>query len=249
MVAGADAVAESGLARLEVVEDRGRRRRADPGDAQGHHLDQRVERSDAAGRLDPDVRRDGAAHEREILVGGAGRREPGGGLDEVAAGCLGQVAGSDLLVVGQVGVLEDDLDDGAGSMRDVDHGPDVRLDVGVAPGLEGADLDDHVELARAVADRPDGLEDLGHGQVVAVREADRRADRDGRPVQDLPGPDDIGGPHADGRDVIGQRQPAAGLHEGVVELRPEQRVVDRLGDVAVGQGVDREGRLGHVALT
>ena len=79
------------------------------------------------------VRRDAATHEREVLVGRAGRREPGGGLDEVAAGRLGQVARPDLLVVGQVGVLEDDLDDGAGGVRDVDHGPDVRLDVGVAP--------------------------------------------------------------------------------------------------------------------
>ena len=36
---------------------------------------------------------------------------------------------------------------------DLDDGPDVRLDVGVAAGLEGADLEDHVELGRAVAER------------------------------------------------------------------------------------------------
>ena len=43
-----------------------------------------------------------------------------------------------------------------------------------------------------------------------------------------------------------RREPAAVLDERIVQLRPEQRVVDRLGDVAVGQGGDREGRLGHV---
>ena len=36
-------------------------------------------------------------------------------------------------------------------------------------------------------------------------------------------------------------QPAAGLDEGVVELRAKQRVIDRLGDVAIGQVVDGEG--------
>ena len=36
-------------------------------------------------------------------------------------------------------------------------------------------------------------------------------------------------------------EPAARLDERVVELRAQQRVVDRLGDVAVGQVVDGEG--------
>ena len=49
-------------------------------------------------------------------------------------------------------------------------------------------------------------------------------------------PGDVGRPDADRGDVVGEREPAAGLDEGVVELRAEQRVVDRLGDVAVGQG-------------
>ena len=61
-------------------------------------------------------------------VGGeAGRR-----LDEVRAGDLGHVAGPDLLVVGQVGVLEDDLDDRAAGVGGVDNGADVQPDVTVA---------------------------------------------------------------------------------------------------------------------
>ena len=46
---------------------------------------------------------------------------------------------------------------------------------------------------------------------------------------------DVGRPDADGRDVVLGRQPAAVLDERVVELGPQQGVVDRLGDVALGQ--------------
>ena len=110
-------------------------------------------------------------------------------LTKSAAGGLAQVAGPDLLVVGQVGVLEDDLDERPGGVGDVDDRRDVGQDLGVATRLEGPDLDDHVELPRAVADRPHRLEHLGHGQVVAVREADRRPDRDvgARPGSPAPG--------------------------------------------------------------
>ena len=69
---------------------------------------------------------------REVVVRRAAGREPGRGLDEVGPGGLGQAAGADLLVVGQVGVLEDDLDDRAGGMGDLDDRRDVGLDVGVA---------------------------------------------------------------------------------------------------------------------
>ena len=112
-----------------------RRGRPDARHAEGHDLEQRVERADAAGGLDLDVRRGVGAHQAQVLVGRPARGEAGRGLDEVAAGRLGQAAGADLLVVGQVGVLEDDLDDGAGRVGDLDDGRDVGLDVGVAAGL------------------------------------------------------------------------------------------------------------------
>ena len=44
------------------------------------------------------------------------------------------------------------------------------------PDLQRADLDDHVELGRAVGERLPRLDDLGRGGVAAVREADDRAD-------------------------------------------------------------------------
>ena len=63
-------------------------------------------------------------------------------------------------------------------------------------------------------------------------------DRDVRPVEDRPGPADVGRPDADRRHVVLGRKPAAVLDERVVELGPQERVVDRLGDVALGQVVD-----------
>ena len=96
----------------------------------------------------------------------------------------------------------------------------MTMSISVAPSAE--------RLAR--------LEDLGRRQVVAVREADRRADRDVRAAP--------GSPARDGRRPAGRtptrrrtRRPAgrSSVEERVVELGPQQRVVDRLGDVAVGQ--------------
>ncbi len=95
------------------------------------------------------------AHQDQVLVRRPARREPRRCLDEVAAGGLGDVAGADLLVIGQVGVLEDDLDDRAGpAVGDFDDGGDVVVDLGIPAGLEGSDLEDHVELECAVADAP-----------------------------------------------------------------------------------------------
>ena len=206
-------------------------------DAEGHDLEQRVERPDAAGGLDLDVRRRVGAHQAQVVVGRAARREPGRGLDEVGAGGLGQAAGADLLVVGQVGVLEDDLDDRAGGVGDLDDRGDVGLDVGVAAGLEGADLDDHVELGRAVGQRLARLEDLGRGRWLPCGKPMVVPTATSVPARIACGPPDVGRPDADRRDVVLGRQPAAVLDERVVELRPQQRVVDRLGDVALGQVV------------
>ena len=79
------------------------------------------------------------------------------------------------------------------------------------------------------------LEHLDLGRVVPVREADGGADRDVGPFEDRPGAPDVGRPHAHGGDVVLRGQPAAVLDERVVELRPQERVVDRLGDVVFGQ--------------
>ena len=74
-----------------------------------------------------------------------------------------------------------------------------------------------------------------------MREADRRADLDVGPGEDRDSAADVDRPDADRGDVVLGGQPAARLDEGVVELRPQQRMVDRLRDVALGQVVDGEG--------
>src|SRR4029079_6369445 len=101
------------LAGTEVEDDRLGGRRADPGDAQLHDREQRVERADASRGLDLDMGRGVGAHQAQVVMRRPGRREAGAGLDEVATGGLREVAGPDLLVVGEVGVLEDHLDDRA----------------------------------------------------------------------------------------------------------------------------------------
>ena len=199
-------------------------------------VEERVERSNTAGGLDRDVRRRVRAHQPQVVVRGATRREAGRGLDEVGAGGLGQVAGADLLVVGQVGVLEDDLDDRAGRVGDLDDGRDVGLDVRVAAGLERADLDDHVDLGRArrasarcASKTLVSVRWLPCGKPIVVptltsvpsRIAAARATSAGRT-------------HTDATSYsAARRQPS--VDERVVQLRPQQRVVDRLGDVALGQ--------------
>jgi hypothetical protein len=171
-------------------------------------------------------------------VGGARSGEAGRRLHEVGARRLGRPAGSDLLVVGQVCVLEDDLDDRAGSMGDLDDGRDVCPDVDIPTRLERADVQHHVDLAGALLECPPRLEDLGRGQVTAVREPDDRADLHVRPGDELGRAGDVDGADGHRCDVVLDRKAAVLLDEVVVELGPEQRVIDRLRNVAVGESID-----------
>ena len=82
------------------------------------------------------------------------------------------------------------------------------------------------------------LRRLRRGRVAAVREADDGRDEHVRAGDELRCGSDVGGPDGGRRDVVAERQLDALADGGEVELRPQQRVVDRLGDVAVLQGVD-----------
>ena len=180
------------------------------------------------------------AHQPEVVERGARWREPGRGLDVVGAGALDRLAAADDLVLGQVRVLEDDLDDRPRGMGDVGHRPDVGLDALVLARAQPADVDDHVELGRAVADRPDGLEDLGLGPVRSVREADHGPDDDVGPGQELATERDVGRSAAHRRDLVPRRDGAAFPHVVERELGSQQRVVDGLGDPLVRQVLDRQ---------
>ena len=74
--------------------------------------------------------------------------------------------------------------------------------------------------------------------VAAVREADDGADLHIGPAQHLP-PRDIGRADADRGHVVLGREAEVVLDEGVVELRAQQRVVDRLRELALGHVGDR----------
>ena len=128
-------------------------------------------------------------------------------LDEVAARGLRQLARPDLLVVRQVGVLEDDLDDRTGGVRDLHHRGDVRLHLGVPTRPEGADEQHHVQLRGAVGERWRASATLMAVDVVAVREADGRADLDVGAAQDVRGPHDVRRAAAHGCHVV-RRRPA-----------------------------------------
>ena len=181
------------------------RRRADPGHAEVHHLDQRIERPDPAGRLDLDVRR------ACLAASGAGRRgsrppaaNPVEVLTKSAPAASVSVAGPDLLVVGQVGVLEDHLDDRARRRGRPRRPPRCRPATSrVAAGLQGADVDDHVDLGRAVGERPARLGDLGR-RSSSCRAGSRRPSRPRR--RSRPGSRraraDVDRPDADRRDVV-----------------------------------------------
>src|SRR3954468_4187620 len=133
-------------------------------------LDRVLRRPDAAGGLDPDLAAGGGAevadrlqHDQADRQGGGGGHLAGGGLDEVAAGEHRQPGGAADVVQGhQLAGLEDDLEVRVPAR--LLHRDDLVEHVEVAPGQEGAAVDDHVDLVGAV----------GHG-VPHVGELDRAA--------------------------------------------------------------------------
>ncbi len=155
-------------------------------------------------------------------MGGSAGGKSGRGLHEVGAGGLGQLAGPDLLVVGEIGVLEDDLDDRPSSMSHVDHGRDIGLDIAVATGLQRADLEHHVELGRAIGEGALCLEHLCLGLMIPMGKADGGADGDVRPVQQPVGTGNVRRTHAHRRHVVFGSQPAPLLDERIVELGAQQ---------------------------
>ncbi len=104
--------------------------------------------ADAAGGLDAEVGPNGLAHEAHVLDGGAAGGEAGGGLHEVRATLDGEAARADLLLLGVQAALDDHLEVCAAGVSGLGHGCDVGAHHVVVAGLEFADVDDHVDLAR-----------------------------------------------------------------------------------------------------
>ena len=112
-------------------------------------------------------------HERYVLARRAAPAEAGGGLDIVRRGVGHDLAELDLLLVGEHTGLDDDLEDVAvaGDL----HGIDLLQDFIVLAFLDPAEVDDHVDLGRAVGYGGLGLHALDAAGNVAVGEADDRA--------------------------------------------------------------------------
>ena len=66
-----------------------------------------------------------------------------------------------------------------------------------------------------------------------MRKADYRADGDAGPGEQLDRAGDIGGAAAHRRHLVARGELAAIGYESVIELWPQQRMVDGLGDVLV----------------
>ena len=122
-------------------------------------------------------------------------------------------------------------------MGDLDDSGDLLPHVIVASRPQGGDVDHHVDLGRAFFERPPCFEDFGGRRGAAVRKADNGADLDVRSIEQRARARHIAGTNRGGRDIVAGRQLAAVRDEGVIELGPQQRVVDRLGDLRVGQPV------------
>ena len=158
-----------------------------------------------------------------VVEGRTAGGEAGRCLDEVGTGLGHDVAHLDLLVVGQQAGLDDDLQHlVAHSSLD---GGNVIADVVVLLVLQPADVNDHIDLGRAVLDGCFSLKGLAFGVHSAKGEADDAADRHAaRHILD--GLLDVAGVDADRRAVVGDGLIAEGADLGPGCLGLEQGVVD-----------------------
>ena len=168
-------------------------------------------------------------------------------LPEGSTGELRDGAGLDLLFVGQEAGLDDDLDLGT-ALDGVDNALDVALDKQPVAGLDGADIDDHVDLTSALGGGIGGLEGLRLGGAGAERESDDAARRHAAALELLGDILNVGGVHAHAGAVI-----LLGLVADLADLvdagfRLQVGMVNVLGHVCRGIAVAGGGRLGLRAV-
>src|SRR5262249_47595438 len=126
---------------------------ADARRAGGDHRLQALEITDATCGLDAHLLADHAPHERNISRGGAAWATSSGGLDVIRAGGLRQRARGDLLIVGEQRRLDDDLAERPRFATRKGDRLDVALDNAQLTRFQCADVDDHVDLSRAIENR------------------------------------------------------------------------------------------------
>ena len=112
--------------------------------------------------------------EGHILPGGSAAAKAGGGLDIVRPGGGDDFAEFDFFLIGEEAALDDDFEELAlaGGL----DGLDFRQELVPLLVLHPADVDDHVHFLRPVVHGVRCHEAFGGGGVIAVGEADDRAD-------------------------------------------------------------------------
>ncbi len=138
--------------------------------ARGCHSPQIVERAYAARCLHAHQRADGGAHQRDIVRRGARGAESGGRLDVIGAGLFRKHAGQRLFRIRQQRGFDDHLHDGAALMRNPHYAFDIRAHRIAIARFQCADVDHHIDLARALTHGRPCLGGLGFGTRSAQRE-------------------------------------------------------------------------------
>jgi hypothetical protein len=202
---------------------------ADAGGAGVEHGGGVGEGADAAGGFDAGTMSGYSAEQGDVVRGGAAGGETGAGLEEVGSGGESDLGGAEFFFEGEEAGFEDDLDDGALGVGQFDDAADVLTDsfvVGGLAGLEEADVEDHVEVVRAVLEDAGGLVALGAGERGSKGKAKDDADGDAGSGEGGGGERDPGGvDHGTGEAVLGGfvaelkdlGAGGVGLEEGVVE--------------------------------
>ena len=119
-------------------------------------------------------------------------------------------------------------------MRQLDHSMNIPLHIFPVPAEHLADIHDHVQLFRAVVERPAGFRSLDGGGVAAMGETDRGASLHRAAAQNFRAPVEVVGHDADAPALIFEPQPAALLELLVRQRGIQQRMINHLGDFVVG---------------
>jgi hypothetical protein len=203
------------------------------------------EGADASGGFDAGTGSGYSAEESDVVGGGAAGGEAGAGLEEVGAGREGDLRGAEFFFEGEQTGFEDDFDDGALGVREVDDATDVLTDGFVVSGLAGfeeADVEDHVDVVCALFENTSGFVALGGGEGGTQGETDDDTDGDAGATEGSGGYGDPGGvDHGTGEAVFGGlvaeledlSTGRVGFEEGVIEDRGE---VSRGGEGVGGEG-------------
>ena len=125
---------------------------ADAGGTGCDHFLEIGQRPDAAGGFDAEaVRFHQPTHEHDVINSRAAGAEASGGFDKVSTAGNAKFAGECFLGVGEQASFEDDFADGVCGVTDLGDGLDVGKHGGGVTGFQRADVEDHVNLAGAIA--------------------------------------------------------------------------------------------------